>query len=98
MRKELATYYRIGGNVKDAENFESWLKTNIAALVAYPTERISHDSDLRGELGLDSSDLMFLQLQIEERIGAPLEYDENTRIYSFGDLLASIKQAVRQNS
>ncbi|MCU0910191.1 MAG: phosphopantetheine-binding protein [Rhodobacteraceae bacterium] len=73
---------------------EDWLKAGIAQLVAYPADRIAHGTDLRTEIGLDSSDLMFLQLRIEEAMGRPLHHAEDLRILTFGDLVTAVARAL----
>jgi acyl carrier protein len=63
---------------------EHWLKAGIAQLVAHPADRILPDTDLRAEIGLDSSGLMVLQLRIEEATGRPLHHRAGIRIAFFG--------------
>ncbi|MFZ5965180.1 acyl carrier protein [Thalassococcus sp. BH17M4-6] len=75
---------------------DDWIKDRIAELVAYPVDKIDDDTRLRDDVGLDSSDMMFIQLGIEKEIGAPLQYDDELQIHTFRDLMNAIEQTLLQ--
>lgn len=78
----------------DAVKDRSWLLDQISSLVAYPRNKMTDSSGLRKELGLTSSDLLFIQLAIEEKFSCVLEHDENFEIHTVGDLLEATEKSV----
>ncbi|MDA7429263.1 acyl carrier protein [Primorskyibacter aestuariivivens] len=73
---------------------ENWIKERIAELVAFPVSEIHDASNLRDEIGLDSSDMMFVQLRIEQALGEALLYDESIQVHTFGDLMSAINDTL----
>lgn len=77
-------------NINETEN---WLRGIITQLVALSPDSIVNESKLRDDIGLNSGDIMLLQLQVEEEIGKPLLDSEYLNAWSFGRLVEEVRNA-----
>jgi acyl carrier protein len=81
-------YNRISGDV------DFIVKDIIVYKLGLEEQQLTSKADLRDDLGIDSLDLIELQMEIEKKFGIKISEEESEKLYTVGNIIHFVKNKI----